>query len=146
MLYERDILAWSEQQAELLKQEQWSALDLEHLIEEIEALGRSEQRALGSYVQVLMMHLLKYQYQPERRTKSWDTTITNCRDKIADCLEDAPSLKRLLQDSEWLKKYYRRGRRDAAKETQMPLSVFPPDCPFSVEQLLDTNPENQENI
>ena len=90
MLYERDIVAWSEQQASYLRRQEWTKLDLENLVEEIEALGRSEQRALGSYLQVLMMHLLKCQYQPEKRTKSWDITISNCRDKIQDALEDMP--------------------------------------------------------
>ncbi|MBA3924605.1 MAG: DUF29 family protein, partial [Nostocaceae cyanobacterium] len=61
----------------------------------------------------LLIHLLKYQYQAERRTKSWDNTISNCRDKIQDCLEDTPSLQRCLRDAEWIQKHYRRARRDA---------------------------------
>ncbi|PSB01093.1 DUF29 domain-containing protein [Merismopedia glauca] len=138
-LYDRDFLEWTQQQAKYLRQGCWVGLDVENLAEEIEALGRSEQRELGSYFQVLVMHLLKCQYQPERRTKSWDDTISNCRDKIQDCLEDTPSLKRLLQDSEWLEKYYRRACRDAAKETQNPLEVFPTEFPYTVEQVLDSN-------
>lgn len=137
MLYNQDFLLWTQQQVELLKKGHWQALDIEHLVEELDTLGRSEQKELGSYLQVLLLHLLKCRYQPERRTKSWDQTITNCRDKIADCLEDAPSLQRLLQDSEWIQKYYRRARRDVAKETQMPVDRFPADCPYTIEQILD---------
>ena len=137
MLYEQDIVAWSEQQANYLKRQEWTKLDLENLVEEIEALGRSEQRALGRYLQVLMMHLLKCQYQPEKRTKSWDITISNCRDKIQDALEDMPSLKRFLDDPEWVGKYYRRARRDAAKETGKPINTFPQEIPFSINEFLE---------
>ncbi len=86
------------------------------------------------------MQLLKCQYQPERRTKSWDNTLSNCRDKIQDCLEDTPSLQRFLKDSGWIHKYYRRARRDAAKETQKPLDFFPTECPFIIEQILIAGP------
>jgi hypothetical protein len=135
-MYDQDFLLWAQQQAEMLRKGHWQALDVEHLVEELEALGRSEQKELGSYLQVLLTHLLKYHYQPERRTKSWDQTIIN-RDKIADCLEDTPSLRRFLQDSDWMQKYYRRARRDASRETQMPADRFPLDCPYTVEQILD---------
>ncbi|MEA5618102.1 DUF29 domain-containing protein [Cronbergia sp. UHCC 0137] len=132
-----DFLLWTQQQAEYLKNGRWTELDVENLVEELETLGRSEQKELGSYLQVLLMHLLKCQYQPERKTKSWDNTISNCRTKIQDCLEDTPSLQRFLADSEWIDKYYRRARRDAAKETQNPIDIFPTECPFTVEQVLN---------
>ena len=138
-LYESDFLLWTQQQAEYLKKGCWADLDVEHLVEELEALGRSEQKQLGSYLQVLLMHLLKCQYQPERKSKSWLNTISNCRDQIQDCLEDTPSLQRFLEDLEWIQKYYRRSRRDAAKETQKPIETFPIDCPFSMRQVLDPN-------
>lgn len=138
-LYERDFLLWTKQQVECLRKGHWAELDIEHLAEELEALGRSEQRELGSYLQVLLMHLLKCQYQPERRTKSWVDTLSNCRDKIEDCLEDTPSLQRFLQDPEWIQKYYRRAYRDAAKETQMAVETFPQECPYTIEQILDPN-------
>ena len=135
--YEQDFLTWTQQQADYLKKGCWSELDVKNLIEELEALGRSEQKELSSYFQVLVMHLLKCEYQPEKRTSSWNNTLSNCRDKIQDCLEDAPSLQRFLQDSEWIDKYYRRSRRDAAKETQMSLETFPTKCPYAIAQILD---------
>ncbi|WP_298911364.1 DUF29 domain-containing protein [uncultured Nostoc sp.] len=136
-LYNQDFLLWTQQQAECLKKGRWAELDVEHLVEELEALGRSEQKELGSYLQVLLMHLLKCQYQPERKTKSWVNTISNSRNQIQDCLEDTPSLQRFLEDWEWIEKYYRRARRDAAKETQMPIETFPLKCPFTMEQVLN---------
>ncbi len=138
-LYDQDLLEWTGQQAEYLRKGCWAELDVENLVEELESLGRSEQRELGSYLQVLMMHLLKCQYQPERKTQSWDITISNCRDKIQDCLEDTPSLQRFLQDLEWVEKYYRRARREAAKETQKSLEIFPTACPYTIHQILDPN-------
>ncbi|AFZ59443.1 DUF29 domain-containing protein [Anabaena cylindrica FACHB-243] len=137
ILYNQDFILWTQQQAESLKKGCWAELDIENLVEEIEALGRSEKKELGSYLQVLLIHLLKCQYQPERRTKSWDNIISNCRDKIQDCLEDTPSLQRLLKDWEWIEKYYRRAVRDAAKETHKPVETFPNECPFNIEQVLD---------
>ncbi|MEH2140997.1 DUF29 domain-containing protein [Nostoc sp.] len=136
-LYNQDFLLWIQQQAECLKKGHWAELDVEHLVEELEALGRSEQKELGSYLQVLLMHLLKCQYQPEQKTKSWVNTISNCRNKIQDCLEDTPSLQPFLEDWEWTQKHYRRARRDAANETQKPIEIFPLECPFTMEQVLN---------
>ncbi|BBD58087.1 hypothetical protein NIES2109_08560 [Nostoc sp. HK-01] len=138
-LYDQDFLEWTQQQAEYLKKGRWAALDVKNLVEELEALGRSEQRELGSYLQLLIMHLLKCQHQLEKRTESWNNTLSNCRDKIQDCLEDTPSLQRFIQDIEWIEKYYRRARRDAAKETQIPLEIFPTECPYTRDQILDPN-------
>jgi hypothetical protein len=136
-LYNQDFLMWTQQQAESLKKGRWAELDVEHLVEELEALGRSEQKELGSYLQVLLMHLLKCQYQPERKTKSWVNTISNCRNQIQDCLEDTPSLQHFVENEEWIQKYYRRARRDAANETQKPIEIFPLECPFTMEQVLN---------
>ncbi|WYL95843.1 MAG: DUF29 domain-containing protein [Gloeotrichia echinulata IR180] len=138
-LYDQDFLLWTQQQAESLKKGRWAELDVEHLVEELEALGRSEQKEIGSYLQVLLMHLLKCQYQPERKTKNWLDTISNCRDKIQDCLEDTPSLQRFIEDWEWIQKYYLRARRDAAKETEKPVETFPSECPFTIQQVLDSD-------
>lgn len=136
ILYSQDFLQWTQEQIDSLRHGRWSELDIENLIEELEDLGRSEQRELGSYLRVLMMHLLKWQYQPQRRTNSWQVTITNCRYNIQDCLEDAPSLQQFLNDAEWRQKYYRRACRDAAKETKKALTAFPEVCPYRLEQLL----------
>ncbi|MEB3310483.1 MAG: DUF29 domain-containing protein [Snowella sp.] len=135
--YDQDFLIWTQKQAEYLRKGHWEQLDVNHLIEELEALGRSEQREFSSYFQRLVMHLLKWDYQPERRTASWEITIANCRDKIQDCLEDTPSLRRFLEDQDWIEKYYKRSRRDAAKETKQPIESFPNYFPYTIEQVLD---------
>ncbi|EKV01560.1 protein of unknown function DUF29 [Leptolyngbya sp. PCC 7375] len=138
-LYSQDFLQWTQEQIDSLRHGRWSDLDIENLIEELEELGRSEQRELGSYLRVLMMHLLKWQYQPERRTASWQITITNFRDSIQDCLEDAPSLQQFVNNAEWRQQYYKRARRDAAKETNKALTSFPEKCPYLLEQLVSSD-------
>ena len=122
-LYNQDFLEWTQQQSEYLQKGRWAELDVENLVEELKSLGHSEQREVGSYLQVLIMHLLKCRYQPERKIPSWDMTLSDNRDKIQDCVEDTPSLQRFLQDQMGVEKYYRRARRDAAKETQKPLET-----------------------
>jgi hypothetical protein len=108
-LYDRDFLQWTEQQIVCLQKGQWENIDVGHLVEELGDLGRSEQKELGSYLKVLL-HLLKWQYQPDRRTASWEFTLSNCRDDIQDCLEDSPSLQGFLKDAEWVGKYYSAGQ------------------------------------
>jgi hypothetical protein len=136
-LYDRDFLQWTEHQIACLQKGQWENVDVDHLVEELGDLGRSEQKELGSHLKVLIMHLLKWQYQPDRRTASWEVTLANCRDSIQDCLEDSPSLQRFLNDAEWVAKHYRRARRDAAKEIQIQAERFPAKCPYSLDKILD---------
>jgi hypothetical protein len=135
-LYDRDFLEWLKEQQQHLRSENWTQLDRENLLEELEALGRREQRELGNNLQVLLIHLLKWEYQPEKRSRSWEITIAHCREQIQDCLEDMPSLNRNFQDPVWMEKYYRRARRDAAKETELSIDRFPQTCPFDLNEIL----------
>ena len=134
-LYDRDYYLWLEVTAKLLKNRQLEQLDLDNLIEEIETLGRSEKNKVISSLKLICQHLLKWQYQSQRRSKSWLNTIRRERNNIADLVEDMPSLKRFLETPEALAKAYRRGRRDAIQETE--IENFPQDCPFSLEEILD---------
>ncbi len=141
-LYEQDYLAWLQKTSQLLKAKDFDHLDLENLIEEIESLGRSERNKLISSLRLIYQHLLKWQYQPSKRSKSWSNTISRERDNVSDYLEDTPSLKNLLQDEAILAKAYQRGRRDAIRETG--ITNLPQDCPYAIKQILDHNflPEN----
>ncbi len=136
-IYDHDYHLWLEETAQLLKNRNFDQLDLENLIEEIETLGRSERNKLISSLRLIYQHLLKWQYQPEKRSKSWTDTIDRERDNINDYIEDMPSLKRLLDDPEAIAKAYSRGRRDAMKETG--INNLPKNCPFTIEQVLDSN-------
>ena len=136
-LYDRDYHLWLEETAQLLKTKNFSQLDLKNLIEEIETLGRSERNKITSSLRLVYQHLLKWQYQPEKRSKSWINTIDRERDNIRDYVEDMPSLKKMLDDSEVIAKAYYRGRRDAIKETG--ITNLPIDCPFTIQQVLNSN-------
>lgn len=131
--YETDFYLWTQQQADLLRQGALTALDVENLIEEIEDMGASNRRSLGSFLELIIMHLLKWQYQPERRGNSWKSSIRKGRHAIERLLEESPSLKPRL--SIMVTAEYRRARSEAADETGLPLTTFPDVCPFTVEQI-----------
>jgi len=121
---------------DLLRQGKFDQLDLDHLIEEVSDLGRRERDRLVSSVRLILHHLLKWQFQTERRSRSWAKTIQRERINVESYLEDTPSLKRILTQ-DWLAKIYRIARKDAALETDLPLSTFPEQCPYTWEQVLD---------
>lgn len=101
-LYDTDIVAWAAEQAEILRARQWNALDLEHIAEEIEDVGKHEKSELGSRFAVLIAHLLKWKFQPGRRGKSWTATIKVQRARAARRLARTPSLKHCVTDNEWV--------------------------------------------
>ena len=136
-LYDDDFLAWTEEVHRLLRSKQWDELDLEHLLEEVESLGKSQQRSLQSALRLILAHLLKWQYQSGRRSRSWQITITRERLNIEEALEESPSLRRFLGDSDWLETIYQRARREAIVETGLADEVFPIDCPFTVVEIVD---------
>ena len=135
-LYDKDFYLWTELTAAHLKSRQFEQVDLDNLIEEVESLGRNARDKLIISLKVLLAHLLKWQFQPDKRTKSWKDSIFRERANIDEYLEDIPSLKQFLVD-EWIEKAYRRGLRTAINETEMDESVFPKQCPYSLEQIWD---------
>ncbi|WP_088892753.1 DUF29 domain-containing protein [Leptolyngbya ohadii] len=134
-LYDRDFYAWTQQQVDLLIQHQWERLDLTNIVEEIESLGKQVRRELGSRLAVLIQHLLKWEYQPSKRTPSWVSTIRVQRADIKDLLKESPSLQPAL--AEICHKVYDRAVEMAIGETNLSRKTFPQDCPYSVDQLLD---------
>ena len=133
--YETDFYLWTQQQADLLRQGEFNRVDLDlaNIAEEIESMGSSQKNALQSYLFNVLMHLLKWQYQPERRGTSWKLSIRNGRDQIAWQIKDSPSLRPQLEGL--LAEVYPSARRNAADETGLPLTTFPEHCPFTVEQI-----------
>ncbi|MEH2008290.1 DUF29 domain-containing protein [Nostoc sp.] len=133
--YTADFNLWIEHTAQLLRSHRWQEVDVEYLIEEVEGLGKSERRAIASQLTRLLLHLLKWQYQPQRRSDSWLDSITDSRTQIELAIEDSPSLK--SYPTEQLEESYQRARCQAAKQTGMLISVFPQQCPYSLELVLD---------
>lgn len=132
-LYDRDFYAWANEQAALLRSGQLSAADIEHIAEEIESMGKTEKRELVSRLTVLLMHLLKWQYQTKRRGRSWRATIRVQRLDLAEHMADNPSLKAQLSAA--IATAYEKAVIKAAAETGLPESTFPPACPWMFEQI-----------
>lgn len=140
-LYEQDFYLWTQITAKQLKENKFHEIDFINLIEEIESMGRSEKRELKSRLIVLLMHLLKWHYQPEKRSESWRSTITEQRICIEGLLEDSPSLKPLL--SEVFEDCYQKARLKSSDETGIKLNFFPKESPFSLEETLKSSYVNE---
>lgn len=135
-LYEDDFAAWAEKTAQLLERHQFDQLDLANLIEEVWDLSKRERDRLLSSIRLILHHLLKWQYQSDFRSDSWENTISRERLNIQSYLEDSPSLKRYLE-LQWVDKAYRLARLEAIKETRLIPEVFPKQCPYEIAQILD---------
>ena len=134
-LYETDFYAWANQQAELLRAGRLSEADLANIAEEIESMGRSEKRELVSRLQVLVLHLLKWQHQPKRRSKSWRSTVRVQRIELRRHLRDNPSLKSRLGQA--IADAYEVAIVEAERETGVDISTFPAECAWSYNELID---------
>jgi hypothetical protein len=135
--YDQDFYAWSREQASLLRSGQYGRLDVTHLVEEIEDLGKRERRALESRLAVLLGHLLKWQYQPEYPSrKSWRATINTQRRAIAKLLDDNPSLAARLD--EIIRDAYPDAVDLAVAETPLDYDAFPEGCPWDQSQIRGT--------
>ena len=138
-LYEADFHAWSEEQARAIRDGRFEDLDIENVAEEIEALGRAERRELQSRLELILSHLLKWVYQPRKRSRSWKSTIREQRDRVADHLAENPSLKPEIEKVS--AKAYRYAMRSAGDEMGLEdrewQRKFPAKCPWSVSQILD---------
>lgn len=133
--YEEDFALWSAEQAALLRAGKLERVDLENVAEEIESLGRSDRYEIDSRMEILIQHLLKWQFQPEKRTNSWKASIREQRMRVARILEASPSLKPYPARS--VAGSFTIGLDKAIHETQLPESAFPDTCPYTAKQILD---------
>ena len=128
--YETDVVAWASEQARLIRAGRFDLLDLEHIAEEIEDVGKSEQRELANRMAVLLAHLLKWQHQPERQGNSWRNTIRAQRKEVGYLLDEAPSLRGKLVDARWLDVVWAKAIAQAGDETG--LDQWPEVMPWSI--------------
>jgi hypothetical protein len=133
-LYQRDLYAWSREQARLLKDGRLEEIDAENIAEEILDVGSNEYDKLESALRVLLMHMLKWDYQPERRSSSWAATIVEQRFRVEKQLRKNPSLKSRLPEA--VADGYKQGRVAAWGETGMELDLFPEECPYDWDTIL----------
>jgi len=136
-IYKQDYYMWLNITAQQLRDRQFHNVDLDNLIEEIEAMSGSQRRELKNRLIVLLMHLLKYQYQPSRRSSSWVRTIWEQFYQIESLLEDSPSLKPYYL--EIFAETYSKAVRFASAETKLPIKTFPSDSPFSPEDVINSD-------
>lgn len=135
--YEEDFVLWIDQQAELLRARRFELLDLDNLLEEIEAMGRSERRELKNRIAVLLLHLLKCKYQPEKISGNWLRTLNEQCARIANVIAESPSLAKLVQ--RYADHEYQGASQQAASETGLPASIFPSSNPFTADEILDSH-------
>jgi hypothetical protein len=136
-LYETDFYAWTQKQAHLLQEGKWQTLDLANLIEEIESLGKQQRQELRNSLSVLIGHLLKWQYQPSNRSRSWLATIRLQRRETQELLQENPSLKSYIEEA--LQNSYKSGVDLAVKETNLPYKIFLIACPYTLVEILDND-------
>lgn len=132
--HDNDFYAWTQEQAYLLRNRQFHQIDVANIAEEIEDMGRSEKRELESRLEILIMHLLKWQFQPHLRSRSWQLTIKEQRIRLEKLLQENPSLNSCLSDS--LAKIYQLAIISAERETG--LSSFPEKCPYSLTEIFSS--------
>ena len=132
--YNADVHAWAQEQVRFLRSGTWSRLDIEHLADEIADVGRSERHALTSALSVILLHLLKWDHQPSRRTRSWVTSIRTQRSLVEERLEDSPSLRAQIESL--VVRAYHRARIAAAGETGLDDDAFPQTCPYAWDDIM----------
>lgn len=135
--YDSDYDAWLAFQITNLQQGQWHELDIPHLVEELEGLNKSNERELESYLIVLLTHLLKWEFQPQLQCGSWSGLIKHSRNRIAKLFKQQKSLKHRV--TEFIPEAYEDAKEIASEETKIKIHLFPKNCPYSTEQLLDKN-------
>lgn len=133
-LYETDYQQWIETTVEKLRSRDYADVDWDNLIEEIEDVGRNERRSLESNLIVVLLHLLKWQYQPERRSGSWEGSIIEHRRRIKKALKESPSLQPYFESI--FAESYVEAVKQAKAETGLPLEMFPP-CPYELTAVVD---------
>jgi hypothetical protein len=130
--YDHDLYDWTQKQADALRRRAAKEVDWDNLAEEIDTLGRSQKREIRSRLDVLLAHLIKWQYQPTGRCPSWRASIREARREIELVLEDSPSLRSF--PAEAMAKAYHGGLATASDETGLP--YLPAECPWTIEQVL----------
>jgi Domain of unknown function DUF29 len=134
-LYETDLHAWAVEQARLLRDGRFDLIDAENIAEEILDVARTEYRVLESALRVVLIHMLKWDHQPERRSRSWENTIQEHRNRVRDQLADNPSLK--PRQDEAVERAYRDARLRASSETGMDVGRFPETCPYDWDAIME---------
>jgi hypothetical protein len=136
-LYQSDFNLWLEKNLALLKERGFAQLDIDNLVEEIEDMGNNRKDALESNLMRVFQHLLKWKYQPQKRTNSWRASITEHSLRLNKTFKKSPSLKPYFENV--YEECYQDARLVASRETGIDMSIFPEICPFKPNDVLDPN-------
>lgn len=142
--YESDLYGWVEDQMALLRANEVGSIDAAHISQELTDLGRSEFDKLVSATRIVLHHMLKWDHQPERRTRSWVITIAEHRHRIIDELGDSPGLKPRIQEA--TQKAYIAARRTAARETRLAVTTFPEACPYEWNDITQRSIQDSDEL
>ena len=134
--YESDVVAWAKEQAEMIRSGRFDKLDLKNIAEEIEDVGKSEQRELACRMAVLLAHILKWKFQPQKRSVSWTLTIKEQRRLLVRRVQKTPSLSPMLSDPEWIDEIWVDAKALAEKETGLDIGTYPEVCPWPMANVL----------
>jgi len=145
-LYDTDYLHWIETNLQKMRDRDYASIDWENLIEEIEDMGKRERRSIESHLIVVLLHLLKWQFQPERRSGSWECSIIEHRRRIRKGLKDSPSLQPYFETI--LSECYIDAVKQAKAETNLPLITFPVECPYHLTEVMDDDflPDREREV
>ena len=133
--YDRDLYSWAMEQAALLRAGRVTEADVLNIAEEIEDVGKNEYYRLESALRIILLHLLKWDHQPERRSRSWWSSVTVQREGVRDLLQDNPGLQPSI--SKAIERAYRKARVEASAQTRKKLNAFPVRCPYDWDEIVD---------
>ena len=133
--YEEDYNLWTEQMVDLLRARRFEELDIDNLLDELESMSKRDKREILSRLKLILMHVLKWNYQPDQQSASWEKKIRKNREEIAQILQDSPSLKSYVETV--LDQAYASARKNAASETGLLIDEFPENCPFAIAEILN---------
>lgn len=132
-LYEADETAWLEESVRLIRAGRSADLDYDNLAEFLESMAKRDRREVESRFMVLIAHVLKWHYQPDRRGRSWKATVTTQRERLKRLLA-GKTLRNHAEET--LQDVYRSAVNIAADQTGIERTTFPQDCPFTLDQIL----------
>ena len=130
-----DVYRWANEQAAHLRARRFDLVDIANVADEMETVARSEFKSLASHIEIVLAHLLKWDHQPAKRTRSWIASIEEHRSRIQDDLADSPSLKRRLEDA--VARAFKHARRTASRETELVIDTFQETCPYSWNDIIE---------
>ncbi len=133
--YDQDLYAWTFENTQLLREGQFAEIDVANIIEELESMANRDKRELFNRMVVLLSHLLKWQFQASKRSRSWEQTIMEQRRQLEYILADSPTLHYKLAEKFF--EIYAKAVKQATQETKLPLKTFPATCPYTLAQALD---------